>query len=273
MLMEVITTAKYGLISDRRSYGWILTTTIGPFFLMAPFVLMAESLVGPGGRFNEPFFEATGYSNYLGWLIIPLIALNTMNTVFSNVSQSLHAQKTFGTLERILVSMQYPSSLLIGRCISHGTFLLWFVGVLAGLSFLFLGLEVNVNAVSAVVVIAGHLLAVYGMAFAFASMFLWIEDAFIVQTALSRVVFGLFTGATFPLSIYPDWVEWLARLIPFTWAFDLERRAFLLAEPLPSIAPDLSILLGLTLVWWIIGYGCFRIMLNYSKRKGRLGIY
>ena len=64
--MEVVTTAKYGLIADRRSYGWILTTTIGPFFLMAPFVLMAESLVGPGGRFNEPFFEATGYSNYLG---------------------------------------------------------------------------------------------------------------------------------------------------------------------------------------------------------------
>ena len=42
VLMEVVTTAKYGLISDRRSYGWILTTTIGPFFLMAPFVLMAE---------------------------------------------------------------------------------------------------------------------------------------------------------------------------------------------------------------------------------------
>ena len=101
MLMEVLTTAKYGLLTDRRSYGWILTTTIGPFFLLAPFALMAESLVGPGGRFDQPFYEATGYSNYLGWLLVPLIALNTMNTVFSNVAQLLHREKTVGTLERI----------------------------------------------------------------------------------------------------------------------------------------------------------------------------
>ena len=109
------------------------------------------------------------------------------------------------------------------------------------------------------------------MAFAFASMFLWIEDAFIVQTALSRVVFGLFTGATFPLSIYPGWVEWLARLIPFTWAFDLERRAFLLAEPLSSIAPDLGILLGLTLAWWMVGYGCFRVIAQLLQAERKVG--
>ena len=139
VLMEMATTAKYGLLTDRRSYGWILTTTIGPFFLLAPFTLMAESLVGPVGRFNQPFFEATGYSN--------------------------------------------------------------------------------------------------------------------------------------PLSIYPGWIEWLARLIPFTWAFDLERRAFLRAETLDSILPDLLIFLGLTLVWWVAGYICFRFMLSYSRRKGRLGIY
>lgn len=273
MLMEILATAKYGLLMDRRSYGWILTTSVGPFFLLAPFALMAESLVGPGGRFNQPFYEATGYANYLGWLIVPLIALNTMNTVFSNVSQHLHHEKTVGTLERILVSMQFPSALMLGRCLSHGVFLIWFVAVLAGMSFLFLGLRVHVDPISGVVVVAGHLLAVYGMAFAFGSLFLWLEDAFIVQTALSRVIFGLFTGATFPLSIYPDWVEWLARLIPFTWAFDLERRAFLHAEPLYSILPDLGIFLGLTLAWWALGYACFRLMLDYSRRRGKLGIY
>ena len=273
MLMEVLATAKYGLLMDRRSYGWILTTSVGPFFLLAPFALMAESLVGPGGRFNQPFYEATGYANYLGWLIVPLIALNTMNTVFSNVSQHLHHEKTVGTLERILVSMQFPSALMLGRCLSHGIFLIWFVAVLAGMSFIFLGLRVHVDPLSGAVVVAGHLLAVYGMAFAFGSLFLWLEDAFIVQTALSRVIFGLFTGATFPLSIYPDWVEWLARLIPFTWAFDLERRVFLHAEPLYSILPDLGIFLGLTLAWWALGYACFRTMLDYSRRRGKLGIY
>ena len=175
MLMEILTTAKYGLLADKRGYGWILTTSIGPFFLLAPFALMAESLVGPGGRFNQPFFEATGYSNYLGWLIVPLIALNTMNTVFSNVAQRLHYEKVAGTLERILVSMQFPSSMMLGRCLSHGAFLIWFVGVLTGMSFLFLGLEVDADPVSGVMVIAVHLLAVYGMAFAFSSMFLWIE--------------------------------------------------------------------------------------------------
>ena len=273
MVMEVATTAKFGLLLHSRSYGWVLTTTIGPFFLMAPFVLMAETLVGPTGRFNQQFYEATGYTNYLGWLIIPLIALNAMNTVFSNIAQLLQAEKTAGTLERILVSMQYPAALMLGRSLAHGAFLVWFVGVLAGMSFLFLGLEVDLDPVSAVVVIAVHLIAVYGMAFVFASMFLWIEDAFVVQTALSRVVFGLFTGATFPLSIYPNWVEWLAKAIPFTWAFDLERRVFLKAESLSSMLPDLSILLGLTLAWWVFGYVCFRQMLAYAKRRGQLGIY
>ena len=271
--MDAAATAKYGLLVEIRSYGWILTTTLGPFFLMAPFVLMTESLVGPGGRFDRQFLEATGYTNYLGWLIVPLIALNTMNTVFSNVAQLLHTEKRRGTLERVLVSMRFPSALLMGRCMSHGMFLLWFIGVLAAFSVLFLGLRVNVDPISGAVVIVVHLLAVYGMAFAFASMFLWIEDAFIVQTALSRVIFGLFTGATFPLSIYPGWVDWLAHLIPFTWAFHLERRAFLRAEPLSSILPDLSILIALTLAWWVAGYICFRVMLDYAKRTGRRGIY
>ncbi len=273
MVMDAATTAKYGLLAQSRSYGWIVTTTLGPFFLMAPFVLMAETLVGPGGRFDQAFLESTGYTNYVGWLIVPLIALNTMNTVFSNVAQLLHSEKRTGTLERVLTSMRFPVSLLIGRSMAHGVFLLWFVGVLAGLSFMFLGLRVHVDPLSGVVVIVAHLLAVYGMAFAFSSMFLWIEDAFIVQTALSRVLFGLFTGATFPLSIYPGWVEGLAHLIPFTWAFDLERRAFLHAEPLSSILPDLSILVALTLVWWVVGYVCFRVMMDYAKRTGRLGIY
>ena len=105
-----------------------------------------------------------------------------------------------------------------------------------------------------------------------AACYLWLKTLHRAD-GLSRVIFGLFTGATFPLSIYPDWVEWLARLIPFTWAFDLERRAFLHAEPLHSILPDLGIFLGLTLAWWALGYACFRLMLDYSRRRGKLGIY
>ncbi len=270
---EVLTVTKYNLLMIRRHPGWILTMTLGPFFFLAPFVVFAWSILGVKGEHGARFAELAGYDNFVGYLVIPLIAINVSITVFSWVSQLIRSEQVAGTLERLLVSLNYPVSLLLGRSGAHAVFVLWFTLSTFFMSKLFLGFDLAIDVASATLVIVLHFLTLYGTAFAFTGVFLWIHDAFIVQTVVIRTVLALFSGATIPIALYPGPLQVVAKLVPFTWTFELARRALLRAEPLASMLPDLLVVVVFNLVIWVGGFVLFEAMMVRAKATGKLGLY
>jgi ABC-type transport system involved in cytochrome c biogenesis permease component len=94
------------------------------------------------------------------------MAVNLSNTVFSWIANLLKGEQRTGTLERLLVSVQFPASLFVGRAMAHMLFMSIFVTVTLGLVSIWVRPDFDIDPVAATIVVILHLAAVYGMAFA-----------------------------------------------------------------------------------------------------------
>jgi ABC-2 type transport system permease protein len=273
LLREIGIVARYSLIQQQRAPSWIFNTSLTPFFLMAPLLFVATSFLGSGGAALQRFVALTGYENYLGYMVVPLLDATMTSTVYSNIGHTIRQEQMTGTLERTLMTLRFPVSLILGRSLGFLAFVAWFAGTALVLVWLVFGLRLDVDPLSTVVLLALHLLLVYGVAFLMTSLFLWISDAFAVQMLFSRFVLLTLAGATYPVSLLPDWLQVVARLIPFTWLYELEREAVLRAAPLTAIWPGLLVLATMVAVLWLAAVLFFSAMLTRARRTGRLGMY
>lgn len=273
VIKDAIAVARIRLLMQSRMRSWFFSVPASGFFLVAPFVLLGKTIVGERGERLKPFLSLSGYDNYTGYLAVPLVFAFLTNSVYSWIGQAIRQEQQSGTLERTLISMRHPVSLTLGGAVAHLVFLSFFIAVgIASLSFI-ADLRLHINWPTAIVVGLAHLYAAYGLAFLLSSLFLWIRDAFIVQQVITFVVIPILSGAGFPIAIFPEWLQGLARAIPFTWAFELERAAFLKATPLGEVLGDFAALVGISTVLWLIGYPFFAATLRRARRTGHLGIY
>lgn len=92
------------------------------------------------------------------------------------------------------------------------------------------------------------------------------------QTVISMVVYsmGFLSGAYFPVSVLPDWVEPVGRVLPTYFAFDGLRAAVFLGT---DWYDDALALLGFSLVGVPLALWVFQKALSYSKRSGSLTEY
>lgn len=270
-IRDSLTVAKYSVLIFSRYHWWFLNLAIGPFLAIAPFVFLGDTLVGQGNGLSGSYFDELGYSDYVGYLVVPLMAVNLSNTVFSWISGLIRSEQRWGTLERILISLQFASTLLIGRALGHAFYILLFVGATLALVMAWVRPIWDIDPAGAFVVIVLHILAVYGMAFALASVFLRLTDSWAVQTVLTRTLLAILAGATFPIALFPEWLQVIARIFPFTWVFDMERRALLRGEGITDMVPDLLVVTAMTLLMWGVGFYFLRRELNQARRSGVLG--
>src|SRR5213595_2743535 len=92
-LAEVLTVARYALLAQRRNRTWILNTSLTPFFLLAPLVFVANSFLGQPGPARQAFVQLTGYDNYLGFMIVPLIDATMTSTVYSAIGHTIRFEQ------------------------------------------------------------------------------------------------------------------------------------------------------------------------------------
>ena len=270
---DVVATAKRMVLRMRRYPSWLLNLGLGPVLMIFPFIFLGDTLVGKGRPLSGSAFGEYDYTGYVGYLAVPLIAVALSNTVFTWLGGLLRMERRSGTLERVLVSAQFPSALFLGTAFGHLFYMGLFVAATVLLLQLWIPLDFNINYPSAVAALFLHLAVTYGLAFALSSALLRIADSWAVQLVISKGVLALLSGATFPISIYPEWLQAIARMVPFTWAFDLERRSLLRAEQFGEMAPDLAVLAGMTVFCWIVGFILLGRELNAARRSGVLGSF
>ena len=169
-LHDALATARHVALTMRRYPSWLLVLSIGPFLAIMPFVFLGDTLVGRDNRLAGSYFDDLGYESYVGYLTVPLIAVALSNTVFSWISGLLRMERRSGTLERILVSVRFPSALFMGRALAHLTYMSLFVTSTLLLVTMWIKPDFNINALAAATAVTLHLAATYGLAFALSSL-------------------------------------------------------------------------------------------------------
>jgi ABC-2 type transport system permease protein len=90
---------------------------------------------------------------------------------------------------------------------------------------------------------------------------------------LIATVLTVGSGAYFPLTVFPEWVQTLARFSPLAIALNGAREAMLGGAGWSAVWPATGILLGYSVVTLTSGMAAFRAALQHERRRGSLGHY
>lgn len=256
----------------RRYPSWLISMIIWPVIFPVAYILSARALIGPDGSQLALFSAATGTSDYLGFIAIGTTIWMWQNIVLWNVGLSLRNEQLRGTLESNWMSPTWRFSFLLGGGMVHALTSLIFVAVSAFEFVLFFGVRFNGDPLRAIVMLLAGIPAIYGVGFVFASLVIAAKEAnafvFLVRGAVM-----VFCGITFPISILPGWMQSVAAWLPQTYAIRGIRNAVLAGADWSTLLPDLIPLLGLGLVWLVLGYLMFNWMERRARRTGAIGQY
>ena len=78
------------------------------------------------------------------------------------------------------------------------------------------------------------------------------------------------SGVYYPVSVLPEWMQWIAKVSPATYALDGAREAILNGQGLSAIWDDLWPLIVIGVVSVPLGLFVFRMGEQYAKRHGKL---
>jgi ABC-2 type transport system permease protein len=90
---------------------------------------------------------------------------------------------------------------------------------------------------------------------------------------LIATVLTVGSGAYFPIAVFPQWMQSLARFSPLAIALNGAREAMLGGAGWGSVWPAAGILLAYAVVTLAIGMASFRAALRRERRRGSLGHY
>ena len=170
--------------------------------------------------------KGTGYAEYFYPGVIMLVLLFT--AIFGTVSTIEDRREGF--LQGVLVAPVSRTTVVMGQALGGTT-----LALVQGLIFLVLAPFAGIHLTLAAVLVSGAMMAV--IAFALTSIGLIIAwrmestQGFHVIVNMILIPVWLLSGAFFPQTGVPAWLEWPMRLNPLSYGMSALRRALYLGQP------------------------------------------
>ncbi len=256
----------------RRYPSWVLALIIWPVLFPAAYLLIARALAGPDGNALTIFNQATGTSDYVGYIAIGATIYMWQNIVLWEVGFALREEQLRGTLEANWLSPTWRFSYLLGQSLTQLAVALLLL-LVAALEFgLLFGVRLNGSPGLVLLMILAAIPAIYGLGIAFASLVIAAKEAN-AFVYLVRGIVMIFCGITFPIAILPNWMQTAAAWLPQTYIIAGVRKAALGGVDFGGLLPDLVPLLLLGLLWLALGYISFNWMERRARQTGAIGHY
>jgi ABC-2 type transport system permease protein len=258
----------------RRYPTLLLSVLFWPILLPAAFVLMGRAYSGS----NDPeairaFAERAGTSEVTGFIFVGFAMYMWLSAMLWGPGTALRTEQVRGSLEAVFLT---PASRLVPLfappVAALPAILLDFAVIFPAMWLLF-GVMLPVDAMlRAVVVAIVGIPALYAIGALFASLVLrYGEIGPVVH--LTRGIFVLACGITFPIAMLPAWAQVGAALLPPTYTVADTRAVLLRGEGLGAVAGSLVFVLASTVIIATMAAVVFRWLERSARRTGMLGRY
>ncbi|HEV8672063.1 MAG TPA: ABC transporter permease [Candidatus Limnocylindria bacterium] len=258
----------------RRYPTLLLSVLFWPILLPAAAVLMGRAYSGS----NDPqalqaFAERSGTSEVTGFIFVGYAMYMWLSAMLWGPGSALRTEQIRGSLEAVFLT---PSSRLVPLfappVAALPAIVLDFAVIFPAMWLLF-GVVLPLDAMlRAIVVAAIGIPALYAIGALFASLVLrYGEIGPVVH--LTRGVFVLACGITFPIAMLPAWAQVGAALLPPTYTVADTRAVLLRGEGLGVVAGDLVFVVALTVIIAALAALVFRWLDRSARRTGMLGRY
>jgi ABC-2 type transport system permease protein len=237
----------------------------GIFFSVAIFYFLSQLF----GNAVAPQLEAYG-GDYFSFVVIGLAFTGFLGLSLSTFAHSIREGQMMGTLEIMLLSPTRLSAILLSS--SLWAYLLTTLRVVVYLllgAFVFGASFNQVNAATALLVMILSIASFSGIGILSAALVLLVKRGDPVAWLFGSAS-SLLAGVYYPISVLPDWLEPLSRILPLTYALDAMRLAMLQGYSLYDLRFDILILLGFTVILTPMAFLIFRRALKRAKKEGSL---
>ena len=207
---------------------------------------------------------------YFAFALVGFVFLDYMNAALDTFDRSLEEARDTGTLEHLLVTQTSLPSILAGSALYPFAITTLHIAVYIAWGALLFGFPLHsANWAAVILVLVVSLLAFSGLGILSASYLLLFKRGNPAKWLLLGVS-SVAGGMLFPVSILPDWLQFLARLNPVTYALDAMRASLLGSIGLRDVMRPIGILLLFAAVLLPLSMAVFASALRRTKSTGTL---
>ncbi|MCK4727037.1 MAG: ABC transporter permease, partial [Anaerolineales bacterium] len=265
-------TARAFLIRDFRietSYRFAFALQLMNILLSVGVFYFISLLIGPSAT---PYLSRYG-GDYFSFVIIGIAFAGYFGVGLSSFSSSLRQSQMSGTLEAMLTSPTRLSAIIVSS--SLWAYLMTTIRVLVYLlvGALIMGATFGQgNLISALVVLVLTIITFSSLGIISASFVMVLKRGDPIAWLFSAVSTFL-GGVYYPITILPEGLQWLARLIPVTYALDAMRLALLQGASLNELIPQILALCVFSVILLPSSLFAFRFAVQRAKVEGSLTHY
>jgi ABC-2 type transport system permease protein len=212
-----------------------------------------------------------GQISYFEFVVVGIAVAMVVGVGLFRAARAFRNEQLMGTLEVLLMTPTSAATIQFGSVVYD----LLYVPVRTGLFFLAVtlaaGVDINTAGIPpAVVTLLCFIPFVWGLGILYAASTVTFKVAgggFLVS------ILTMTSGAYFPLSVLPGWVQTLSELNPMTLAVEAMRESLLGDGGWSDVGTALLVLAPASLVTLALGILAFRVALLRERRRGTLGLY
>jgi ABC-2 type transport system permease protein len=214
--------------------------------------------------------EPTGYLEFVA--IGALLSL-VFGMLLERVASAIRVEQMIGTLEALLVTPVRTFTLQAGSVAFDAVQVPLRMALFLAAIAVTAGLDLELGGVlPSIAVLIAFLPFVWGLGLVSAGAIVTFRRGAGV-TAMAGMVLGLSSGAYFPLTVLPGWMEAVLTWNPMAIALEAMRAALIGGEGWGAIAPDLLVLLPMSVLTLMAGMLAFHAAVARERRRGSLGMY
>ena len=209
-------------------------------------------------------------TSYFAYALVGFAFFDYLHAALDSFDRSLEEARDTGTLEPMLVTQVPLPVIIAGSAVYPFLATTLRIAVYLGWGALLFGFPLrSANWLSVIAVLLATLLAFSGMGILSSAYLLLFKRGNPSKWFLLSVS-SVAGGMLFPVSILPDWLQFVARINPVTYALDAMRAALLEGASIIQVARPLSILLLFAVVLLPLSIGAFSWALRRTKVTGTL---
>jgi len=241
--------------------GTLLATILLFYFLATLIDPAASSHLAPyGGR-------------YFPFVLIGIVLNGYLGVSLTGFANRIREAQTTGTLEAMLMSPTRAVPIALYSALWDFAYTTAQVALYGTLGVAFFGVRFGgADWLAAGLTLALTVAAFAGLGLVAAACIVVLKRGNPVA-GLAQALAALLGGVFYPISVMPEWLQWLARALPITYALDAMRRALLEGEGVAALWLDLVVLAGFAALLAPLGWWLFRRAVRRAMVEGTLTHY
>ncbi len=202
-----------------------------------------------------------GKHSYFQFVAPGIIAMIVMTAVLTGLAASISREKEIGTMDGILISPINRLSIVLGKALAQSV-----RGIIQGALVLVLAMIVfGVKIYGSLLLIL--LILILGI-FSFVGFGILVSAAAAEQETATQLLFMFqfpmlfFSGVFFPISMMPEFMQKISKVIPLTYAVEALRKVMILGGDINSVKIELIVMLTFGVITTSFAVPIFKKMIT-----------